>query len=86
MTRPAPRATSRLRTGSVKIKQTVDSEMSSPRRRRGLVAVKSNGETSDLSVSTSAERLAGDTSYTGLVTQAGEVVDALNCFVDLMRS
>lgn len=57
--------------------------MNSPRWRRSLVAVKSNSETGDLSVSTSAEGLARDTSYTGLVTEAGEVVDALYRFVDL---
>ncbi len=58
-------------------------EVSSPRRRRSLVAIKSNSKTSDLGVSTSAEGLARDTSYAGLVTEAGEVVDALDCFVDL---
>lgn len=57
--------------------------MSSPRRRRGLVTVKPNSKTSDLGVSTSAEGLARDTSYAGLVTEASEVVDALDCFVDL---
>lgn len=48
-----------------------------------MVTVESNSKTSDLSVSAPAEGLARDTSNTGLVTEAGEVVDALDCFVDL---
>ena len=41
---------------------------------------------SDLGVSASAERLTRDTSYAGLVAKTGKVVDALDSFVDLIKS
>lgn len=44
-----------------------------------------DGQTSDLGVSTSAEGSAGNTSHASLVSETGEVVDTLYCFPSLVK-
>lgn len=57
--------------------------LDSPRRGRSAVTGKANSNPSNLGVSAPAEGLAADASRACLVTQTGEVVDALDCFIDL---